>query len=174
MLQQLFPREADTNQYNIPKMHGMTNFQDYIKRYGSAMNFFGGPGEAAHKYFAKAPGQKKQRRISEFATQIAKQYSDVMIMKHAMRIVHDVDSNFFQYGSVINEDHDCKRSTTNKEVDSALDCDVLVHMSGRYVLTITPEVMKAIQENNEISMSWIIDRKKIKQRTVSFVWIKTL
>jgi hypothetical protein len=39
MLQQLFPREADTNQYNIPKMHGMTKFQDYIKRYGSAMIF---------------------------------------------------------------------------------------------------------------------------------------
>ena len=40
MLQQLFPREAETNQYNIPNMHGMTKFQDYIKRYGSAMNFF--------------------------------------------------------------------------------------------------------------------------------------
>ena len=60
MLQQLFPREADTNQYNIPKMHGMTKFQDYIKRCGSAMNFFGGPGEAAHKYFVKAPGQKSK------------------------------------------------------------------------------------------------------------------
>ncbi len=46
-------------------------------------------------------------------------------------------SNFFQYGSVINEDQDCKRSTTNKDVDSALDCDVLVHLSGRYVLTIS-------------------------------------
>jgi hypothetical protein len=74
-----------------------------------------------------------------------------MITKHAMRVVHDVDSNFFQNGSVINEDQDCKHSTTNKEVDSALDCDVLVHLSGSHVLTITPEVMKAIQENNEIS-----------------------
>jgi hypothetical protein len=78
-----------------------------------------------------------------------------MITKHAMRVVHDVDSNFFQYGSVINEDQDC---------NSALDCDVLGHLSGRCVLTITPEVMKAIQENNEISVSWITDRKKDQRK----------
>jgi hypothetical protein len=31
------------------------------------MNFFGGPGEAAHKFFVKAPGLKTQRRAKEFA-----------------------------------------------------------------------------------------------------------
>ena len=46
MLQELFPREDGTNQYNIPKFHGLTKFQRYIMLYGSAMNFFGGPGEA--------------------------------------------------------------------------------------------------------------------------------
>ena len=57
-LQQLFPREEATNQYCIPKMHAMTKFQYYIMLFGSAMNFFGGPGEAVHKVFVKAPGQK--------------------------------------------------------------------------------------------------------------------
>ncbi len=46
-LQQLFPREEATNQYCIPKMHAMTKFQYYIMLFGSAMIFFGGPGEAA-------------------------------------------------------------------------------------------------------------------------------
>ena len=54
MLQQLFPREEASNQYNIPKYHAMTKFQYYIMLFGSAMNFFGGPGEAAHKVFVKA------------------------------------------------------------------------------------------------------------------------
>jgi hypothetical protein len=49
MLQWLFPREENSNGYCIPKMHGMAKFQSYIKRYGSAMNFYGGTGESAHK-----------------------------------------------------------------------------------------------------------------------------
>ena len=58
MLQWLFPREENTYGYCIPKMHGMAKLQSYIKRYGSAMNFYGGTGESAHKQFVKAPGQK--------------------------------------------------------------------------------------------------------------------
>jgi hypothetical protein len=58
LVQSLFPREEKSNGYCIPKMHGMTKFQPYMKRYGRAINFYGGPGEAAHKYFVKAPGQK--------------------------------------------------------------------------------------------------------------------
>ncbi len=61
MVQDLFPREEGTNGWNIPKMHAMTKFMSYMLRYGSAMNFFGGPGEAAHKFFVKAPAQKLNR-----------------------------------------------------------------------------------------------------------------
>jgi hypothetical protein len=55
-LQALFPREDKTNGYCIPKMHGMTKFQPYMKQYGSAINLYGGPGEAAQKFFVKALG----------------------------------------------------------------------------------------------------------------------
>jgi hypothetical protein len=48
MLQQLFPRPKKTNGYNIPKMHGMTKMQDYMRLFGSEINFYGGPGESAH------------------------------------------------------------------------------------------------------------------------------
>ncbi len=60
MLQQLFPRPLKTNGYNIPKMHGMTIMQSYIKLFGSGINFYGGPGESAHKQFIKIPGQLTQ------------------------------------------------------------------------------------------------------------------
>jgi hypothetical protein len=49
LLQWLFPRADNTNGYCIPKMHGMTKFQYYIKRYGCAMNFYEGTGKSAHK-----------------------------------------------------------------------------------------------------------------------------
>jgi hypothetical protein len=57
-LQPFFPRPDNTNGYNIPKMHGMTKFVEYMILYKSAMNFNGGPGEANHKNFVKAAGQK--------------------------------------------------------------------------------------------------------------------
>jgi hypothetical protein len=39
-------------------MHGMTKMQFYIQLFGSGMNFYGGPDEAAHKTFVKSAGQK--------------------------------------------------------------------------------------------------------------------
>ena len=66
MFQDLFPREEGTNGYCIPKMHAMTKLMFYTQRYGSAMSFFGGTGESAHKFFVKAPGLKTQRSVKEF------------------------------------------------------------------------------------------------------------
>jgi hypothetical protein len=79
-------------------MHGMTKFQSYIKKYGSAMNFYGGPSESAHKFFMKALGQKTQRRVSEFAIQTANQYYDIMVTRHALRSV-DI------YENIVTESH---------------------------------------------------------------------
>ncbi len=53
-LQKFFPRLEHTNSYRLPKMHGMTKMQSYIQGFGSGMNFYGGPGEAAHKTFVKS------------------------------------------------------------------------------------------------------------------------
>jgi hypothetical protein len=74
-----FPRSDRTNRYSIPKMHGMTKMQSYIKLFGSGMNFYGGPGEAAHKIFVKSAGQKTQSRLSKFAQQAAHQYYNMML-----------------------------------------------------------------------------------------------
>ena len=65
----------------------MAKFQSYIKRYRSAMNFYGGTGESAHKQFLKAPGQKTQRRVSEFASQTALQFYDILVTNHALRSI---------------------------------------------------------------------------------------
>ncbi len=43
LLQQFFPRKDNTNGYNLPQMHGMTKMQEYMKLFGSGINFYGGP-----------------------------------------------------------------------------------------------------------------------------------
>jgi hypothetical protein len=70
-LQQLFPRNSNTNGYNLPKMHGITKNQEYMMLFGSGINFYGGSGESAHKQFIKIPGQRTPQRVSEFAQQTA-------------------------------------------------------------------------------------------------------
>ena len=80
-----FPRRHDSNGYNIPKMHGLAKMRDYICEFGSAINFYGGPGEASHKTFVKAPGLKTQRRVKEFTTQTATQYYNTMCLNKALK-----------------------------------------------------------------------------------------
>jgi hypothetical protein len=57
-LQQIFPRNTNTNGYNLPKVHGITKMQEYMKLFESGINFYGGPRESAHKQFFKIPGQR--------------------------------------------------------------------------------------------------------------------
>jgi hypothetical protein len=56
-LQRFFPRNTNTNGYNLPKMHGITKMQEYMMLFRSGINFYGGPGESAHKQFIQIRGQ---------------------------------------------------------------------------------------------------------------------
>jgi hypothetical protein len=60
-IKKYFPRSDDSYGYKIPKMHALAKMIEYICLFGSAINFYGGPGEASHKSFVKAPGLKTQR-----------------------------------------------------------------------------------------------------------------
>jgi len=51
-----------------------------VRPFGSAINFYGGPGEAFHKSFVKAPEMMTQRRMCEFAKQTAGQYYNIMMV----------------------------------------------------------------------------------------------
>ncbi len=73
------PRNTNTNGYNLPKMHEITKMQEYMKLFGSGINFYDGPGETAHKQFIKIPGQRTQHRVSEFAQQTALQYYNMLV-----------------------------------------------------------------------------------------------
>jgi hypothetical protein len=70
-LHQFFPRNLNTNGYNLPKMHEITNMQEHVRLFGSGINFYDGPGESACKQFMKILGQRTQKKVSEFAQQTA-------------------------------------------------------------------------------------------------------
>ena len=90
MLQQLFPQPTKTNGYNIPKMHGMTKMQLYIKLFGSGIDFYGGPGESTHKQFIKIPGQWTQRRVGE-------RHDFEKTWTHGRRIVSEGGTDFLSF-----------------------------------------------------------------------------
>ncbi len=146
----------------------MTKFQYYIMLYGSAMNCFGGPGEAAHKVFVKAPGQKTQRRISEFAVQTATQYSDMMVTKHALRIINCEESKLFRRGD------QCVTMAQNKIQPGIDDNNSSVHLCGKYTLNVTVEVMNKMKENCDVHVIWMTDSKKLKEKSNIFCLDKDL
>ncbi len=85
LMQGFFPQGDRSNGYFIPKMQGITNMQEYIKLFGSGMNFYGGPSEAAHKTFVKSVGQKTQCHVGDFAKQTANQYYNMMLTSHVVQ-----------------------------------------------------------------------------------------
>ena len=68
--------------------------------YWSAIKFFGGPGESARKNFVKIPGNNTQRRVAQFAKQIADRIYKTMIFELAHEQVISIDRQYELIGSV--------------------------------------------------------------------------
>ncbi len=148
MLQELFPRGEGTNGYCIPKMHAMTKFMFYIQRHGSAMNFFGGLGESAHKFFVTAPGLKTQRRVQEFAVQTANQYYDVMVTQYALQSIE--------------LHHDQESILPNEQATENSD-NATVELSGKYSLNVAHAVLQSMLDGNKIHVHWHSDKQGVKK-----------
>ena len=158
MVQDLFPREEGTNGWNIPKMHAMSKFMVYMIRYGSAMNFFGGPGEAAHKFFVKAPGLKTQRRAKEFARQTAEQYYHVMVSQYALRAILSQEDT---HNVLRNE-----RADQNK--------DNSVYFCGKYSLVVTNEILQGMRDGDSIYVKWHSDIQGVRKNDKNYCLHKLL
>jgi hypothetical protein len=70
LMMSVFPREARRG-WKLPNVHGLTKFITFMKRFGSASNFFGGVGESNHERFVKDTGHNTQQRACNFTSQIA-------------------------------------------------------------------------------------------------------
>jgi hypothetical protein len=92
-------------------MHGMMKMHEYMKLFGSGINFYGEPGESAHKQFINFPGRRTQRRVSEFAPQTALQYHNMLVSGYAAKECLFEMNNLKQYG----EDDDQMETTSPPE-----------------------------------------------------------
>jgi hypothetical protein len=150
-LQQFFPRKNNTNGYNLPKMHGMTKMQTYITLFGSGINFYGGPGESAHKQFIKIPGQRTQRRVQEFAKQTANQYYNMLVSNFAADDCQTEINNCKQRGGVDNS----LKNICQSSVD--------ISLTGRYDFVVTEELLDMMKTKHRVKVNWSFDDKKSKQ-----------
>ena len=119
LMKQVFPR-TNGHGCNIPKYHGMSKMQYYMRLFGSAMNFFGGPGESHHKTFAKYLGGNTQRRVCEFAKQVANRIYETMIIACVRNKMREEDN--FEINDTIE---------TN-----SMNGDINCVWSGKYLLTV--------------------------------------
>ncbi len=92
----------------------------------------------------KAPGQKTQIHVSEFAIQTTNQYYDVMVTRHALRSV-DI------YENIVTE----SRSDQYQFDDSLRNADeVSVEFSGKYSLVVTNETIESMRNDDDIYVTW--------------------
>jgi hypothetical protein len=137
-----FPRNTNTNGYNLSKMHGITKMQEYMMQFGSGIYFYGGPGESAHKQFMKIPGQRTQQRVSDFAQQTALQYYNMLVSGYA---VHDCTSRSNLYKQSGNTDTD--DSTEPKG-------EVVIEMSGKYDFKRIHEAIEMMETESKVIVNW--------------------
>jgi hypothetical protein len=163
-LQKFFPRKDNSNGYRTPKMHGMTKMQEYIKLFGSAMNFYGGPGEAAHKTFVKSAGQKTQRRVSKFAKQTANQYYNGLLTSYAMKHCMNEKSHLKQlngsYEEGNMEDKNMVHSDDSDIEEESTEGNLNISLTGKYEFSVTEGVIEKIERELTVDVTWTFDDRK--------------
>jgi hypothetical protein len=165
-LQKFFPRLDHTNGYSIPKTHGMTKMQSYIMLFGSGINFYGGPGEAAHKSFMKSAQQKTQRRLSKFAKQTAHQYYYMMLSSCAVQHLTECSSRLVRSVEVSNEDMIHSKHQEN-------DDNVQVLLSGQYEINVSQAVINEMQTEHTVTVAWLTENTD-KNRNLKYKLSKDL
>ncbi len=115
------------------------------------INFFGGPGESAHKQFIKIPGQRTQQRVSEFAQQTALQYYNMLVSSHAVPDCQ-ARSNIYKHSGNTDKDFDC----------TEIKREVVIDMSGKYDFTVTREVMEMMEAESKVIVKWSYDYQILK------------
>jgi hypothetical protein len=103
-----------------------------------------------------------QRRVSEFAVQMAKQYYNMLITNRAFESIENeqsrmsVDANDYNYDHINNDD------------------DISVELSGKYTITITDDLIEDMRNGNEIHASWHSDPKRHRSNHYKFCLNKDL
>jgi hypothetical protein len=141
----------------------MTKFQFYMKRYGSAINFYGGTGESAHKFFVKAPGLKTQRRVTEFASQVANQYYNMLVTTKALRSVDIYDKSIQIRGN-----DDLLQLSSDQNFSNDYVDDMQYKLSGMYSIQLTESVIEKASRGEGIYPQWKTNVHGVKNNNYKY------
>jgi hypothetical protein len=124
-----------------------------MKLFGSGINFYGGPGESAHKQFIKIPGQRSQRRVSEFAQQTALQYHNMLVSGYATKECLFETNNRKQYGG------------DDKTLEGiSPPGDLSISLTGRYDFVVTDKLLHMMElSERRVIVKWTFDDKNSKK-----------
>jgi hypothetical protein len=86
----------------------------------------------------KAPGLKTERRVSVFAIQTANQYYDIMVTRHALRLLEQ-EQNMIQESSSLQS----KKSAIDQF--SRDEDEVAVEFLGKYSLLVTNNILQSMR-----------------------------
>jgi hypothetical protein len=106
----------------------------------------------AHKQFIEIPGQRTQRRVSEFSQQTVLQYYIMLVSGHAAHVCQMRQNHYKLTG---NADTDFACAETKGEV--------VINMSGKYVFTVTHEVIEMMETESKIIVHWSYNYQIVKQ-----------
>ncbi len=118
---------------------------------GQWYDFYGGPGEAAHKVFVESAGQKTHRRVSKFAQQTAHQYYK-WCYHHVQSRITECSSRLVQVGSIEVSNKGMIHSEPQENDDN-----VQVLLSGQYVIDVTQAVINEMQKEHTVTVAWLME-----------------
>jgi hypothetical protein len=94
MLIDLFPRGGQG--WHLPKVHGLTQMQEFIILFGSGSNFDTDTGESNHQMFVKDTGTITQKRKDRFVEQTAHHFYQHLVVKIAASSVDSMEKLMFE------------------------------------------------------------------------------
>jgi hypothetical protein len=143
MLLSNFPRrkilgDGRGNAWKLPKFHAVSKFTRYMRHFGSATNFNGGPGETNHKKIVKKTAQNTQRVASSFTRQIAIRNYETIKIELAYSTIRDEVGDF-----------DMEQDDMNDDVET----------NGRYTVVFDAPQNPRLPANRVFHLKWDDARK---------------
>ena len=138
-----------SNGWHKIKFHAMWHILNAMRKYGSATNFHGGPGEEHHKENVKKKGWTTQRRDTSFTCQIADRGGEAAIVNVAHKRVEDLcvqpkgkkDSIAYDYSASLDQ------SISSSNINS-------IKKIGMYTITIGNTVNRAGNSTRRKDIEW--------------------
>ena len=89
-----FPRGVEEEGWRLAKFHQLLHMVEGIAKFGAPENTSANRPEHNHRYFAKMPGRRSQKRHNTFNRQVARRLSDSWLLQHLEKLMEQWGGSF--------------------------------------------------------------------------------